>query len=320
MCVRNRGRVPYGLRLASLSIGSLLTAAAIDPIALGRFLKRVSRALLTIAPPLKWTQHKEEIKKRCGPKRYETTISTLLNAVMQLEPMLSSGDDDDLFFARDTDGEAETADPFSLSYIRYAAPHTGRRIDAAVRHLRSSGKKLPAAEKNASVDRLAYQRTDDDEVGSRRAWQVAYEEAMRRAVDDLTMFVTKANFNLLDSKTRSQRAFDGACERIKHMADADQRFTPGQWWAAARKLHEATEAWEASDMSRHVTREGRASKRIQLTRRVGFVVQYAALMRGNGRLRGMAAQVMYLRDVCEQIATILESSKEDTFLSISSHH
>ena len=289
---------------------SLLTAAAIDPIALGQFLTRVSRTLLAIAPPLKWTRHREEIRKRCGPKRYETTISFLLNGVTQLEPMLSSGDDNDLFFARDTDGEAETVDLFGLSYIRYAAPHTGRRIDAAIRHLRSSRSKLPAAKKNVSVDRLAYQRTYDDEAGSRRAWQVVYEEAMRRAVDDLTTFVAKENFNVLDSKTPGQRAFAGACKRIKHMADAHQRFTPSQWWAAARKLHETTEAWEASDIRRHVTRERRASKQIQLTRRVGFVVQYAALMRGNARLRSIAAQIMYLRDICEQIATILGSSDE----------
>lgn len=283
---------------------ALLTAGVASPDALTREVRRVGAALLACCPPMTLAEHREAMKR--PPKDSKSPVlllSRLLNGVMNLDSLIHSGDDKAIFGDVDDDSDCDI-DPFTQSYIRYAAPNTGATIRMALKHLRNSSQRCATrpAETTGPIPEDAEFVQHRDAV-SRRAWHAMLEEAMRLAVDELQTAVVADRFHIAVSGTKAaQKDFTAAFRYVCQMARSGRTFRASHWMKAATSLRDKAITWMETDITHHVKSNQQTSKKITLNRAIAFVVQYATLMQGSGRISNAVTPIRYLRDICAAIA------------------
>lgn len=282
---------------------ALLTAGVASPDALTREVRRVGAALLACCPPMTWAEHCEAMKR--PPKDSKSPVlllSRLLNGVMNLGPLIYSGDDRALFGDVDDDSDRDI-DPFTQSYIRFSAPNAGATIRAALKHLRNSSRR-PAMRPADTGDPLPEDAefVQHRDAVSRRAWHTSLEEAMRLAVDELHAVVVADRFHIAVSGTKAaQRDFTAAFRYVCQMARSGRTFRASHWMKAATSLRDKALVWMQTEITHHVKSNQQTSKKITLNRAISFVVQYATLMQGSSRISTAVTPIRYLRDICAAI-------------------
>lgn len=279
----------------------LLASAAVSPDHLRRALKRVSNALLALAPPLSYAESRKA--EHGYLQEHVIPMSRLLNGLLCLDPILHVGDDGDIY--GDADADDAIVDPFTAAYVRFATPDSGRAIRDVLKRLRASAEIGGPRKKAGQLVQSATVSPQYRDAISRHAWHAALEEAMRKAVEALNTFVVRKRFDIAASGTSSaQRKFVAACTHLLHMARDGKPLKPWRWARAAGLLQARAEAWLTRDIRHHVKGNQQTPARITLKRRLGFVAQYAALMEGSWRIAEVMTKVAYLKDVCGAIAGV----------------